>query len=421
MARPPRIHGANLAPARLARRLLDLLGPTSTDARHTLTALFFNSTTSFVAGATLAGMNDTLRRLPGLLVLVTPAIGLRGNVFSTFGSRLSTAIHTGTYSRALRKETTLGQNLIASFVLSAFMSTVLAAIAKIVAVAVGIPDTIGILDLAAISVLGGLLGSIPAALVTVSLSRRAAQKGWDLDNIVSPTDATLGDVMTVPALWAAAELVGRGQAGTVVGVTFAVLSVVAVIWALRSKLALVPQIVKESIPVLGVALVLSALGGIVLQKQLDLLVALPALLVLQPAFVSSGGALGGVLSGRVSTKLHLGAVDSTMIPGPAVRRDMYFLLALAAPVFIYNSVGATLVSGWTQGSRAPGWGWMLVVTTIAAVLTMIAVIATSYFATIGAWRIEVDPDSYGVPVVTSLTDFVGTVVLVFTVTAFALS
>lgn len=421
MPRPTRFHAANLAPARFARRLLDLLGPTSADARQTLVALMFNSTSSFVAGVALVGMNDTFRRLPGLLVLITPAIGLRGNVFSTFGSRLSTAIHTGTFSRSIRRESTLGQNLLASFVLTVFMSAVLALLAKVVAVAVGIENTISLLNLMTISVLGGLLGSIPVAIATVGLSRGAVRYGWDLDNLVAPTVGTLGDVITIPALWLAASLVGKGPVAPSLGAICAIASVGAVVIALRSPLEQLRQIVRESIPVLGMALLLSTLGGIVLQKQLDVLLALPALLVLQPAFVSTGGALGGVLCGRVSTDLHIGAADATLVPGVEVRRDMSFMLGLTIPVFVFNAVGAYAFSVWTQGTAAPGWWWTLAVTLVAAGITMIAVVAISYYATIGAWHIEVDPDSYGIPIVTAATDFIGTVAIVFTLTMFALN
>ena len=52
---------------------------------------------------------------------------------------------------------------------------------------------------------------------------------------------------------------------------------------------------------------------------------------------------------------------------------------------------------------------------------MLFVVAISYYATIGAWRIEVDPDSYGIPVVTAATDFIGTVILVVTVVVLGLA
>jgi hypothetical protein len=53
----------------------------------------------------------------------------------------------------------------------------------------------------------------------------------------------------------------------------------------------------------------------------------------------------------------------------------------------------------------------------AIAVTRTGIVALSYYATVGAWRIEVDPDSYGVPIVTSSVDFVGTVILIYTVIA----
>src|SRR5262245_65671533 len=74
-------------------RLGGLLGPDIAAARQSLVALFLNSTTSFVAGAFLGAITGTLAKYPGLLVLVPAAIGLRGNIFGSFGNRLSTSIH----------------------------------------------------------------------------------------------------------------------------------------------------------------------------------------------------------------------------------------------------------------------------------------------------------------------------------------
>jgi mgtE-like transporter len=420
MARRPRNRWANLAPARLARRLVDLLGPTGGAARQSLVALVFNSTTSFIAGALLVVLTPTFERLPGLLVLVTPAIGLRGNVFSTLGSRLSTAIHLGEFRISFRRESLLFQNLAASFCLTMFMSTLLALFAKVISVTTGIAHTISLLDLMLISTLGGLLGSIPVAIATMALTRGAVRRGWDLDNLVAPMVGTLGDVITIPALWVAALLVGHGAVAPVLGAILGLLSIAMVVWSLRSQLVQLATIVKESIPVLAVAMLLSALGGLVLQKQLGTLTLLPAIFVLQPAFVSSAGALGSILSGRVATNLHLGSVEPTLLPGLTVRRDTTFLFGLAAPVFVFNAVGAFVFS-IIQGSSSPGLGWTMLVSMIAATFTMLFCVALSYYATIGAWRIEVDPDSYGVPIVTSAIDFVGTVILIYTVVTLGLT
>ncbi|MEA2685480.1 MAG: mgtE-like transporter, partial [Actinomycetota bacterium] len=105
-------------PIDLTRRLLALLGPSTDGARQSLISLCLNSTTSLVAGAVLGSITGTFERLPGLLVLVPAAIGLRGNVFSSLGNRLSTAIHLGTFRLSFRRQTLVGQNIAASLVLT---------------------------------------------------------------------------------------------------------------------------------------------------------------------------------------------------------------------------------------------------------------------------------------------------------------
>jgi mgtE-like transporter len=409
----------NLAPARLARRLVDLLGPTGGAARQSLVALVFNSVTSFAAGLILVGLAPTAERLPGLIILVTPSIGLGGNIFTSLGNRLSTSIHIGSYANSLRPRSILGQNLIAGFTLTMFMSVVLALMAKVIIVVFGIDHALSLLDLLMISILGALISDLPVAFLTVALARGAVRFGWDLDNLVAPVVSTLGDVLTIPALWLAALIVGHGKISPIMGAVLTAFAVGSLFWVFRSRLSGLTQIVKESLPVLTAALVLDTLGGLVLQKQLDALYLLPAILVLQPAFVSTGGALGGILCGRVATKLHLGTVEPTAMPGVEVRRDTAFLLGLTVPIFVFNAAGATIFAHWTH-STAPGWWWTLAVALVAAAITMVFVIATSYYTTIGAWRIEVDPDSYGVPLVCAGTDFVGTVALIAVVALFAL-
>src|SRR5205085_11164108 len=132
----------------LLARLRALLGADASGVRQTLVAQSFNSSTSFVAGAFLGSITDTLGKYPGLLVLVPAAIGLRGNIFGAFGNRISTTIHAGTFRLSTRPDTALGQNVLAAGILTLAMSAVLAVVAKVVAVALGLPDTIGVLDLA---------------------------------------------------------------------------------------------------------------------------------------------------------------------------------------------------------------------------------------------------------------------------------
>jgi mgtE-like transporter len=409
-----------LRPDRLVRRLVDLLGPTGSAARQSLVALAFNSATSFAAGAMLVGFEGTWRRLAPMLILVPPAIGLRGNVFSTLGNRLSTAIHTGAFRLSFKRDSVLAQNLLASFTLTFLMSVLLAAIAMVLATALGVAKHVSFLELSMISVVGGLLGSAVVAAATVALAMGAVRYEWDLDNLVAPMVGTLGDVITIPALWVAAQLIGHGHIATVLGGILVVVTVGATVWSWQTSLAIARGIFRESVPVLTAALVLSSLAGLVLQKQQTILGQLPAIGILQPAFVSSAGALGGILCGRVATNLHLGSVEPTIAPGPEARRDANLVFGLAVPLLLFNAFGAALTAWLTQGDASPGFGWALLASGLASTVLMLFVAALAYYSTIGAWRFNVDPDTYGVPIVTASVDFVGTMALVVAVVVLGL-
>ncbi len=396
---------------RFPARLRSALGP---DARQGLVALSLNSTTSLAAGAFLGSITGTLSRYPGLLVLVPAAIGMRGNVFGGFGNRISTTIHAGTFSLSARRDTVLGQNVLAAGILTLGISLLAAGVAKAIAVGLGLEGTIPLLDLATVSIVGGVVGSVVVLAAALGLARGAVTYGWDLDNVNAPLVSTLGDVLTLPALWLATGLLGFAFFSASLGVVLALLSAVALGWGLRTGLPELRRIVRESVPVLTAAAALSAMAGITLEKSFDDLDAFPALLVLAPAFVSSAGALGGVLSGRLSSKLLLGLVDPESVPGRAARADIGFVFVLSLPIYALNGLGAHLVAD-LLGERSPGLGEMLALCLLGGAALMAFVVVVAYYGTIVAFRTGLDPDTYGIPVVSSSVDFLGALVLVLTI------
>jgi mgtE-like transporter len=405
---------------RLIARLRALLGPDTAAARQSLVALSLNSTTSLVAGAMLGSITATFAKLPGLLVLVPAAIGLRGNIFGTFGNRISTTIHAGTFRMSTRPETVLGQNVLAASALTLVMSVVLAVLAKAVAVALGLSDTVSILTLAVISVIGGVLASVVVLAATLGLSGGAVRYGWDLDNVNAPLVSTLGDVVTLPALWVATFATGLGLVTSSLGVAVVAAAAAALVLTWRSRLEEVRRIVRESLPVLIVAGTVSAMAGIVLEGRFSSFDRYPALLVLVPAHLSSAGALGGILSGRLSSKLVLGIVPSRATPSREARLDILLVLLLAVPVYVFNAVGAHVVAR-VLGEASPGVGDMLAASLAGGLLAMALVVVIAYYGSIASVRAGVDPDTYGIPVVSSTVDFVGAFTLTVAIAALGLT
>jgi mgtE-like transporter len=386
------------------------------DARQGLASLILNSSTSLVAGAILGSLTTTFERYPGLLVLVPAAIGLRGNVFGSLGNRVSTSIHAGELQLRLRRSTTLGQNVLAAAALTLGMSIILVFLAVGVSIGMGLGHTIGIADLAAVSIGGGTLASLPVLAATLGLAAGAVRFGWDLDNVTAPLVSTLGDVLTLPALWLATGLLGIGLFTSGLGWALAVGAGLALVLGLRAEADLLRRIVRTSLPVLTAAAAISAMAGVVLERRLVTFSALPALLILVPAHLSSAGALGGILSGRLSSKLLLGLAPPTAAPSRVARRDIWFVAALALPVFALNGAGAALTAH-LLGKTSPGLPQIVAASVLGGGLAMVVVVLIAYYGAIAAVRTGIDPDTYGIPLTSSAVDLVGALTLIIAITA----
>jgi mgtE-like transporter len=398
-----------------ARRLLP-----GADARQGLVALALNSSTSLAAGAVLGSLTETFERRPGLLLLVPAAIGLRGNVFGSLGNRVSTSIHAGDVQLRLRGSTVLGQNVLAAGALTLGMSVVLVALTAIISVGLGLGHTIGLADLTLVSVGGGAVASLPVLAATLGLAAGAVRFGWDLDNVTAPLVSTLGDVLTLPALWLATGLLGFGLVTSTLGWALAILALGALVAGAATSLPQLRRIVRTSLPVLVFAGLVSGLAGVALERRLVTFTALPALLILVPAHLSSAGALGGILSGRLSSKLLLGLAPPTAMPARAARDDLRFVAALSLPVFVANGAGAHLVAR-ALGEASPGMLQLIGASLLGGAAAMLVVLVITYYGTIAAVRSDIDPDTYGIPLVSSTVDLVGALTLIVAITTLGLT
>jgi mgtE-like transporter len=402
----------------LVARLRALLGADASGVRQTLVAQSFNSSTSFVAGTVLVSITDTFRQYPGLLILVPAAIGLRGNIFGAFGNRISTTIHAGTFRLSGRRDTVLGQNILATMVLTVGASLVLALVAKGLAVATGQENSIAALDLTTVSIVGGVLGSIVVLGLTLGVTAGAVRYGWDLDNVSAPLVGVLGDGLTLPALYLATYLIGLTLT-PVIDVALVVIAMVVLMLGWRSRLAELRRVVRESMPILVVAGCVSAGAGLAFEHSFSVFEKFGSLLVLAPAHLSTGGALGGVLAGRLATKMFLGTSAPSSTPDREARRDIWLLFLLAVPIYTFNGVGAQLVS-IALGYDSPGWWQMIGVSLAAGMVGLVLVVAVAYYSTVAAVRTGLDPDNYGIPATSSFVDFAGAITLIITISLFSI-
>jgi mgtE-like transporter len=153
------------------------------------------------------------------------------------------------------------------------------------------------------------------------------------------------------------------------------------------------------------------LAGTVLETRLETLVRDPALLVAVPPFIALSGALGGILSARLSSRLHLGLLTPSRAPSGQVAPEasVMGLLAIAG----FTLVGTTTWIAATVFDIAAPSAWQLVVGLLSGGLIATGLLfLVAYYAATASFRFGLDPDNSSIPIVSSSMDFLGILCLV---------
>lgn len=399
-----------------ARNLWATLRAERRTLRQGLVALVLSTAASFVAGLTLGAITGTLDLLPGLLVLIPASVGLRGTIFGALGARLGTGIHAGLFEPTLRQGSLLRRNVEVGLLSSVLASFYLAGMARLVASAFG-DDTISFWDLLTISVVGGALASVVILLVTIGIAVLSFRKGWDLDAVSTPMVTAMGDMVTLPALFLASFIPRHDVVNAIVAAACVALAVGALGSSVRAPRE-TRRILLEMVGVIALVPLLDIFAGALLEARRESLELVPAVLILIPPFVSQAGALGGILSSRLTSKLQLGVITPRGRPEPPAIVDA--LLVIAAGLVIFASIGV-IAAGLEQltgladraGLLHPGVATIVAGTVLAGVIVLPITVLTGYYTAVVTTRFGLDPDNQGVPIITSLMDLAGVAAVLF--------
>lgn len=385
--------------------------------RQGFVALLIASFGSLVAGIALGSITGTLEALPGLMVMIPAAIGMRGNIFGALGSRLGTSIHAGLYEAAPRdREGVLFQNIKAVTVLTFAVSLLLGAVAKLMAVAFGVPS-IALVDFVVISVVGGVLSSVIVGAFTVTLSVQAYRRGWDLDSVAAPLVTAAGDVVTIPSLFLATFLVGIPWVTGTIAVAVTVASGWVTLRGVVTDLPLTRRILRESIPLLAVAGMVDVFAGLFVEVRLERFLTYPALLVLVPPFLEGAGALGGILASRLASKLHLGVLTPRGVPEAVALLDGSIVFLFAVATFTLIGLAADLAAVLVR-LASPGPATVLGISLTAGLMATVVATMVAYYTAVATYRLGMDPDNHGIPIITSAMDFFGVLSIVIALLVF---
>jgi mgtE-like transporter len=219
-------------------------------------------------------------------------------------------------------------------------------------------------------------------------------------------------MVTLPTLYLATFLVHNGTVNALVSGACVLIAAYAIVRAYTVDSAVVRRIVLEMTAVILLTPILDILSGALQETRLTELAAVPVLLILIPPFVSQAGALGGIFSSRISSKLQIGVITPRGLPETPALVDGTIVFALSVVVFSLIGVIAVALADLT--GRAPASpGSVVAGTLIAGLIATPITIITSYYLAIVTFRFGLDPDNQTIPIITSVMDLAGVACVLF--------
>ena len=378
-----------------------------------LIALLICAIGDLIAGIILGNMTFFLETFPGLLVIIPGAIGMRGNIFGSFASRLSTNLHIGIISPDFKLSEDLNYNIFSSFVLTLVLSLFLAVVAKFLCLLLHYPS-MELIDFILICVIAGVISNLIMLPITMFVSFKSYEHGWDPDNITSPIIAAFGDLFTLPAIIASTFILQALNLNWIVKEVVLLAIIISVIVSFVYCYRLSDEtrtILKQSTPVLLLCSFLGGFAGGILNSSVETLLTNPSLLTLIPLFSGESGSLISILGARLSSGLHSGLVEPLRKPeGNALNN---FIICYILAIIVFPLIGILAEgSSYLVATSGVGFVNIVLISTIAGIILVTVMVFLVYYVSTVSYSHNLDPDNIVIPISTSITDSISSLILI---------
>ena len=391
----------------------DFVSEHSSVIKESLLALLICAIGDLCAGVILGKMTFFLEAFPGLLVIIPGAIGMRGNIFGSFASRLSTNLHIGIISPKFEFSEQLNYNIFSSFVLTLVLSLFLAIIAKVLCILLHQPS-MDLIDFILISVIAGVISNLIMLPITMFVSFKSFEHGWDPDNITSPIIAAFGDLFTLPAIILSVFVLHTMDFSIIFKDSVLIVILIAVIASFIYCYRLSDEtntILKQSTPILLLCSFLGGAAGGILNSAVETLLTNPSLLTLLPLFSGECGSLISILGARLSSGLHSGLIEPFKRPqGESVHN---FIISFILALIVFPLIGLLAEgSSFALGVVGVGFDKILEISTLSGVILVTIMVIIVYYVSVTSYNNNLDPDNIVIPISTSITDSISSLILI---------
>jgi len=382
------------------------------DLKEGAVSLMLCNLGDYISGYFLQIFQPIIMHAEILLALLPAASDARGDVYSSYGSRLGTLLHLGLAKKLIKAE------LMALSSILILINTWIGLLTFVVSVVFG-KYHLEPYTTVFVAVLSAVISSILMIPSTTWLAFTSFKRGINPDNVVAPIATLFGDMVTVPTI-VFAYLIATGVPRIVMILfTLFLLVIPAYVFyriATRGEndpLERTLNILIQNIPIIMFSTSMSMLAGVILMTNINNIVKGIGILAVIPAFLEDGGAIACRFSSRLSTNLHLGSIKIKWLPTDSWTLKQVLLNMIHA-LIIFGSLSIFGFAVAVSRGASIAWGLkvMEIVMSAGMMLTVIITVLT-YYAAMISFKAGIDPDNTLAPILTSLADIIGTSSLAF--------
>ncbi len=371
---------------------------------------FVRDTAEITGGLLAANIGDVInitimalflvffREHPEALVVLPGLANMRGSIYTSLASRVSTNLHLGSYRTAYRD---VVKNEWSNGLTLSFSNSIIVGFLAGFFSGISIPLTI------AISIVSTIISWTIMMPGTVLLSVLFFKKGVDPDRVAAPVITVLGDGVTIPSL-AVATIAGWWLVNhplTLMALISGVLTIVTAVLTLNKESR---SIFIQTMSSLFIVSVIESITGAILARWSSKILEKKGLLPLYPSFLEDVGAVAAVVAAKTSTLSYLGVTGGRAYKF-SLEEIILFLeahIAMFPTMIILSLINKAYTNIPLISMTLAVFAAALIVGVIGSLLSNILVKAT--------YNKEIDPDNTILPMITGITDLAGTIVLPIT-------
>ena len=363
-----------------------------------------------ISGVILSLSVDIIKRFPWTYLLIPPLLSFRGSIMGILVGRVSTGIHLGTINPSIRRNTPHFYSLLISTYILRFAGVTMIILLTSILSLIIYKALLPIIKMFIIILASLELSYIIVLLFSMSICNAAYRFGIDPDYVLYPSTSSIADVISISIFIIMIYIYNMLNSLTPLCIII-ILSYLFLILVIKGKTIIISEIYKTIreafISIVLVAIIVSSTAVLFKELMIPSLIGVFILLI-YPSFLTTTGDAGCIFGSKLTTKLHIGEIGVKL-------RDLLEMIRLITPILISYIIMLTLYGGVypliLYANLKLIFTSFLPVTILAGLLSIAIITMLNLLITNVTFRIGLDPDHFINPLISSLSDYIGTLSL----------